>query len=67
MHVKVDCEIGKAASPFDIVTKNLSITDDFAFTKDGTALFGGSFSNVVMDSSLQGVTNVNSSDVAGAT
>ena len=49
------------------MTKNLSITDDFAFTKDGTALLSGSFSNVVMDISLQGVTNVNSSDVAGAT
>jgi hypothetical protein len=22
VHVKVDCEIGKAAGPFDIVTKN---------------------------------------------
>lgn len=49
------------------MTKNLSITDGFAFAKDGTALFGGSFSNVVMDISPQGVTNVNSSDVTGAT
>lgn len=52
MRVKVDCEIGKAAGPFHIAAKNLFITDDFAFAKDGTAFVGGSFSNVVMDISL---------------
>jgi len=66
VRVKVDCETEKAAGPFDIMVKILSITDGFALAKDGTAFIGGSFSNVVIDISPQGVTNVNSSDVAGA-
>ncbi len=50
------------------MAKILSITDDFALAQDGTAFIGGSFSNVVMEISPQGVANViarnlNSSDV----
>lgn len=72
VRVKVDCKTGKAAGPLDIVAKILSITDAFALAKDCTAFIGGSFSNVVMEISSQGVANViarnlNSSDVAGAT
>ena len=48
VRVKVDCETEKAAGPFDIMVKILSLTDNFALAKDGTALIGGSFSNVVM-------------------
>ena len=55
VRVKVDCETGKAAGPFDVMVKILFITDDFALAKDGTACIGGSFSNVVMEISPQGV------------
>ena len=48
VRVEVDCETEKAAGPFDIMVKILSIMDDFALAKDGTAFIGGSFSNVVM-------------------
>lgn len=48
VRVKVDCETEKAAGPFDMMVKILSITDDFAPAKDGTAFIGGSFGNVVM-------------------
>jgi hypothetical protein len=48
VRVKVDCETEKAAGPFDMMVKILSITDDFALVRDGTAFIGGSSSNIVM-------------------